>query len=154
MYNVHSTMPQTKTPIMTVSRTIRQHHRHRNRWTANSDEIWLNLRRACAGSKPDTLLPVFWQLIVLTVHRIVLREAVVNLLNTYHNIVKKTCPDEFGSEYIMKIHSTRVETWSSAAWGNWGVCNSSVIVKFHFWHLRFHSIILSRLYIQAPELLE
>ena len=34
-------------------------HRHRNRWTANSDEIWLNLRRACAGSKPDTLLPVF-----------------------------------------------------------------------------------------------
>ena len=34
-------------------------HRHRNRWTANSDEIWLNLRRACPGSKPDTLLPVF-----------------------------------------------------------------------------------------------
>ena len=30
-------------------------HRHRNRWTANSDEIWLNLRRACPVS---TLLPV------------------------------------------------------------------------------------------------
>ena len=35
-------------------RHISTNHRHRNRWTANSDEIWLNLRRACAGSKPDT----------------------------------------------------------------------------------------------------
>ena len=50
----------TKTGVSLIyCNSIVKTHRHRNRWTANSDEIWLNLRRACAGSKPDTLLPVF-----------------------------------------------------------------------------------------------
>ena len=105
------------------------------RWTANSDEIWLNLRRACPGSKPDTLLPVFWQLIVLTVRWIVLREVVLNFteyiyLNT--SILNKPCPVEVGSKRIMKIQSTRVETWSWLLAWDWGR-PTSVTVTVVYW---------------------